>query len=323
MRPFSRRLIFTAAIVALTATAAAYSAELSESEKAAAEAAKKAAVAALEEDVDKRELLVRQARARKSGQLRELMKDLEDARKKTTAARRKPLEAYVGETKSIPQSVEKLTPEGVPTGIAGDKGFSVVFPYTVTYIPQGGKCFEGSFILTAFDGKKPTEGFLDVGGTPVRVEAESSDATVVEIKPDPEFTLSPFVVSFHRPGTVTVTVQAGRYKVEQNVEVVQIPVNADAPSSDAIEEMGFPTEKKKVYVPWPEDKVIDCFIYSPEAGRPFIGEHWTYAKYPALVLSIENGKLWGVGTRKRDNPSRAAHSIPEPNIEMAELPTIR
>ena len=323
MRQFSRRLVFMAAIVSLAATVAANSADLSEGDKTAAEALRKASVAALEEDVDKRELLVRRARVQKSGQLRELTKDLEDARKKVAAARRKPLEEYIAERKSGPQSGEKLSAEGVPLGIAGDKGFSVVFPYTVAYIPQGEAGFEFSFVLAAFDGKKPTEGFLDVGGTPVRVEAESSDATIAEIKPDPEFTLSPFAVYFHRPGAATITVQAGQYRVEQKIEVVQVPVNADAPSSDVIEEMGFPTEKKKVYVPWPEDKFIDCFMYSPEPGQPFMGEHWTYEKYPALVLSIENGKLWGVGTRKRDNPSRAAHSIPVPNTEMADRPSIR
>jgi hypothetical protein len=323
MRPSRFHLASIVAILTLGVVVTAYSAGLTEADKAAAEVLKKDVVAALEEDVEKKELLVRRARAQKSGQLRGFLDDLEEARKKLNAARRKPLEQYITERGSNPPATEKLTPEGIPLGIAGENGFSVVFPYTVAYIPQGAECFEFSFVLAAFDGLKPTEGFFEVDGTPVRLEATSSDATVVEIKPDPEFTLSPFVACFRRPGTATITVQAGRYKAEQPVKVIEIPVNADAPSSDVIQEMGFPTEKRKVYVTWPKDEFIDCFMYSPKAGQPFIGEHWTYEKYPSLVLSIESGKIWKVGTRKRDNPSRAVHCITEPNTDMPDRSAIR
>lgn len=296
--------------------------EMSDADRMRAEGLKSKAVATAKESVAEHEQAVRQARMNRSPQLASALKSLSDAKKELAAVSRKPLPEYLKELGEARPATELKTSEGVATGVIDSTGLSVVFPYTVAYVPQESQIFEFSFVLVAFNKQKPTEGFIEIDGRPSKIEAWSSDENVVEIKPDPQFTLSPFICRFAGPGRATVTVSAGRYKAEQEVEVIQVPVHADASSGDVIEAMGFPTEKKKVYVTWPDDKVVDCFIYSPKAGQPFIGEHWTYAKYPSLVLSIENGKLVQLGTRKVDNESRRAISVPVPNLEEKQ-PAVR
>jgi len=297
--------------------------ELTDADKAIAEAAKREAVAVAKGSVMQKEQALKQARLQRSPQVQVATKELDQAKKDLVAANRKSLAEYLAESKQPKAARELMTPDGLPRGITDSKGLSVIFPYTVAHVAQGKDISEYSIMLCSFNGKKPIEGFFDIDGKPVRLEATSSDENIVSINPDPKFLFSPFIVRFSRPGKAIVTVTAGEYTVDQEIEVVQLPINADASSGDVIQSLGFPTEKKSVYVEWPKDEFVDCFFYSPEAGDPFIGEHWTYEKYPSLVLSIEDGKLQKVGTRKSGNDSRRSVVAPTPNKKEAPRSAIQ
>lgn len=324
-----RRLCFLLLLPLVFPTAVQGDGEVAETmtaeDKALAESARKEAIEDLQAEVKKADGLLRQARMQRSPQMQALTKQLQEAQNELARARRRPLEDYLADAKKPkPPANQPRNPlRGQEEQVPAPKGLTVILPYTKAYIPQGDHGVDFALVVARFNGEPPTQGFFQIDGKAEQLKATSSDPSILEIVPDPKFTISPFISRLHKPGKATVTVSAGRYQAQQEVEIVEIPVNANAPSAEIIDSLGLPTTKKTVLVEWPNTKSIDCFIYGPEAGHPFLGEHWTFEKYPSLMLSISEGKLYEVGTVKKDNPTRAELSVAEPNTEAKQKPAIQ
>jgi hypothetical protein len=79
--------------------------------------------------------------------------------------------------------------------------------------------------------------------------------------------------------------------------------------------MGLPSAKPSIYVRWPDAEEHDCFFYKPDAGKPFIGEHWFYRDYPGLVLSISEGKVGKLGTNRGIKDHQIELKMREPKRE--------
>lgn len=319
--PLLLMLVFSASVHGEEAVAEPMTVE----DKALAESTRDEAIQAIEKDIEKTDALLREARRRRNPQMQVLKKQLGDLKRELGNARRKPLEEYLVEArKPKPQEVNPRDPlRRQVAQVPPPKGLTVIVPYTTAYIPQGGEGLDFAMVIARFNGEPPTQGFFQIDGKAEKLTATSSDTSILEIAPDPKFTISPFISRLRKPGKVTVTVSAGLYQVQQEVEIVEIPVNANASSAEVIDSLGLPTTKKTVFVDWPNTKSIDCFIYSPRAGHAFVGEHWTYEKYPSLMLSISEGKLYEVGTLKKDNATRAELAVPEPNTEAEKKPAIQ
>lgn len=246
-------------------------------DKAVAESARDEAIATFEKELDSKEALLRQVRRQRSPQLQAIIKQVQEAKKELATARRRPLEEYLADARPPKPQAEQ---PNEPIGRNGDplpvtKGLTVMLPYTVAYVPQGGEVFDFTFVITRFNEETPTQGFFAVDGKAERLSVTSSVPAILKIDPAPKSIVCPFSTTFRKPGKVTVTVSAGRYEVEQEVEVVEIPIPARASSAEVIEALGLPTTKKVVFVDWPNIETIDCFFYSPSAGNVFMGEHWT------------------------------------------------
>lgn len=69
-------------------------------------------------------------------------------------------------------------------------------------------------------------------------------------------------------------------------------------TDDIITLYGLPDSKTPYAIAWPNEKIVNGFIYFPKPGLPESGEHWRFRKYPDLVFDIipTNGYIKGITT---------------------------
>lgn len=195
------------------------------------------------------------------------------------------------------------------------KGLVVKWPYLKVWVPNKGTTVEYGVCDIRFNDLPPTQGFFQVGDETEAVLVESSDPTVVEPVKDERHIKGPDFFRFAKPGVATVTVRLGGYSVAQAIEVKDAPVAVGDQTSIVIEKMGLPSAKPSIYVRWPDAKEHDCFFYNPDAGKPFIGEHWFYSDYPGLVLSVTEGRVEKLGTNRGIKDHQIELKMREPKPE--------
>jgi len=179
------------------------------------------------------------------------------------------------------------------------KGLIVRMPYSKVWVPREGVAIEFGICDCFFDGEPPTQGFFQVGEETHEIVIKSTDEKVVLPTRDEKHLQGPYFFVFGKPGKATVRVRVGDYTVAQEIEVVMAPVAPKDKTDFVIREIGLPTHKSDVYVKWPDVATHDCFFYQPQAGKPFIGEHWGYRDFQDLVLSIKDGEVHGLGTNRK------------------------
>jgi hypothetical protein len=195
------------------------------------------------------------------------------------------------------------------------RGLTVRFPYSRVWTPRDKKAVEIGLCEILFDGEPPTQGFFPVGSKTQEVVVESSDTQVIAPTRDPKHVVGPYYIVFGKPGKATITVRVGDYKVSHEMEVVMAPVAPGDQTDFVIREMGLPTHKTKVFVKWPNLERHDCFLYKPKPAEPFMGEHWWFEKSQDLILSIENGAVYDLGTNRNrtTNQIELRAEVPDPN----------
>lgn len=193
------------------------------------------------------------------------------------------------------------------------KGLTVRFPYSQVWIPRGGQSIEFGICTLLFDGNEPTQGFFKVGDQTCETTIESSNSDVVEPKKDEKHIAGPFYFVFKKPGKAKLTVRVGGYSVTHEMEVKEAPVAPGDPTDAAIKQLGLPSSNRKIFVEWPNAEFHDCFFYKPKAGDPFMGEHWMFADYRDLVLSIEDGKVADLGTNRKRTTNQKEFRVTKPN----------
>lgn len=195
------------------------------------------------------------------------------------------------------------------------KGLVVNWPYSTVWVPNKGTAVEFGVCDIRFNGLPPTQGFFRVGDETKAVLVESSDPTVAEPVKDERHINGPYYFRFAKSGVATVTVRLGAYSVAQAIEVKEAPIAVGDQTNIVIEKMGLPSAKPSIYVRWPDAEEHDCFFYKPQAGKPFIGEHWFYRDYPGLVLSITDGRVGQLGTNRKIKDHQIELKMPEPKPE--------
>lgn len=151
----------------------------------------------------------------------------------------------------------------------------------------------------------PVEGFLEVNDRPAKIEFVASDASVVKIERHAQLG---DVFTFLGPGDVKVELKVGGELIGvMPIEVLSAPVTEGDTSEHVIETLGLPSERRRVYVRWPETKEIDRIVYRPRAGQSSSAEHWRWNEYPGLVVAISSGKV----SHLRTAPVRPARPFAE------------
>lgn len=155
------------------------------------------------------------------------------------------------------------------------------------------------------DGKDylPIEGFLEVDGRPAKVEFVSSDASIVAIERHNQLG---HVFTFLEPGEVEIELKVGGERIGvMPMKVAPAPVKEGDTSEHVIETLGLPSERRKVYVGWPDTKEIDRIVYRPRAGQGTSSEHWRWDDHPGLVVAIRNSHVSEI----RTNPVRPVRTF--------------
>jgi len=179
------------------------------------------------------------------------------------------------------------------------RGLTVRMPYSRVWTPREETAIEFGICEILFDGEPPTQGFFKVGDETKEVVVESTDTQVVAPTPDTKHTAGPYYFIFGKPGKATITVRVGDYQVTKEVEVATAPVAPGDQTDSVIREMGLPTHKTNVFVKWPNSEQHGCFFYKPQPGKPFMGEHWSFATHQDLILSITEGTVYKMGTNRK------------------------
>lgn len=198
---------------------------------------------------------------------------------------------------------------------AAMKGLTVRFPYSQVWIPRGGQSIEYGICTLLFDGKEPTQGFFKVGGKTCEVTIESSDRDVVAPQKDPKQLLGPYFFIFKKPGKARLSIRVGDYTASHDIEVKEAAAAPGDPTDAVIQKLGLPSLQHKVFVDWPKTETHDCFIYTPKAGDPFMGEHWWFEDHRDLVLSVEDGKVAKLGTNRKRTDNQKEIRVLEPNAD--------
>ena len=167
------------------------------------------------------------------------------------------------------------------------------------YLLENEQYFPGDFITqvvieNAGASSRAENGICVVDGKPVKVTIESLSAELdlKYLKPD----LTGLYI-FDGEGMIDIGLNVGESRLRIPVELIRVPFKKGNTAIELVEKYGLPASKKPFSVFWPDTKTIDRIIYSPEAGKGAkIGEHWTFAKLPGAIFSIQNGAIAEIGS---------------------------
>lgn len=174
----------------------------------------------------------------------------------------------------------------------------------------------GSFFVTAFreaSGQfaEPAAWSFRVNGRPEKVAFHCDDENIVRVHNDGS-------ARFKNPGRTNVRVTLAGNAVAVPITVIQLPFRSgqwefvdrsgqwefvvaslvgSTPAADVIRVIGFPDEKKKHYISWPDSEIIDRIYYGSSDPRWSIAtEHWKFNKYPGAVIAIVANRVYAVST---------------------------
>lgn len=141
-------------------------------------------------------------------------------------------------------------------------------------------------------GQTHTAGFFKVNGKAERVTVSSTDESVASIAYNQSLG---FVATYKKAGSVHFVVSMMGTNLKLPCRVLVMPLRKGDSDARAIELLGIPTTKEKFYVGWPKTESVKGVLYSPRAGSPSHGEHWSYDKFPNAHLSIIDNKVHALG----------------------------
>jgi len=149
-------------------------------------------------------------------------------------------------------------------------------------------------------------GCFQVGGHVEKLDIASGDEAILNVTSMPS---DMRMYSFFREGTVDIRITLAGRTHTISVDVVELPLARGMQGSDVLSAMGMPSTRDSFWVDWPDHRSVDGIFYEPEAGSGGIGgEHWRYAQYPHLVVSIVHGLLETVNTGRLSVSDSAYHS---------------
>lgn len=176
------------------------------------------------------------------------------------------------------------------------------------YIPKNLASEWLAFFLITYDGQTDKGGYFNVDGNTCEITISSDDKKSVGI----EVIRQDITITrcyFRRPGIFNVTFSVGSESVVRKIEVVELPIKGEhmnvanlidaipSTSQEVIQQLGFPDEELSIQVKFPKEITKDHIHYGPKiTEKPIIAKHWRYKKYPGLVISTVNGKVYAVST---------------------------
>lgn len=211
------------------------------------------------------------ARKRRDRKVAE-QKRLEEAKRlKVAEARKKEAARLRVSVGGVPCSPDKVNVVYVSQAIGPGKNRA----------PDGEGSY-GHIVMAYFDNKLPKAGsYFDVDGTAAKATVSINENKAVVLKDR--------TLHFREPGTAVVTVRLLKYSRSLRFKVVEIPIPPNPSQDEVVQALGFPDHKKQGSVTWPKSKVVDSLRYDPEITQFGPGiiryEHWSYKKYPGLVLT--------------------------------------
>jgi uncharacterized Tic20 family protein len=182
-------------------------------------------------------------------------------------------------------------------------GRLLVVSEPTVYIPKNRASVWLNFFTVLFDNNTAIGGFFNVDGKPCELQTSSDDEKGVgnEIIGDTALIRS----YFRKHGAFRITFSVGGESVVRQVRVVGLPIefpqilltNDFIPpaSQEVIKALGFPDEESSLQVKFPHEITKDRIRYQPEFAKDTIfAKHWRYNKYPGLVISIVDEKVYAV-----------------------------
>lgn len=189
-------------------------------------------------------------------------------------------------------------------------GFRLVAPADLIYIPKRERPIPVDLFQVLSDGKKPQDGFFDVGGKPVAPVWTSSDTSVLQITTDRR--TGKVVFTILGPGKTTVTVSVGRWSDGAELTVVESPFSLGVSRRTLVQDFGYPSKKyrsrssvRAPIAPGFESLPQDCWVVQRhslvvKAAPRYYGyepEFWEYQQSPRCLLCISDGRVRAILTR--------------------------
>lgn len=169
----------------------------------------------------------------------------------------------------------------------------------VVYLPAKGEKQLFTFLTHAYRDdhgrmQRDKEGFYSIGGKAEEISFTSDDPKLLDIKHDG--TLGTILVAKEAgAANIVVTLAGTECKVPLKIERLEIDEGDE--SKAAVKAYGLPDKEEMHYTSWPKTETHDGIIYSPEAGQRIIAaKQWHYNKFPHLVVSIVDGKVYRIGS---------------------------
>lgn len=124
------------------------------------------------------------------------------------------------------------------------------------------------------------------------VKFSSSDEKTLTIN-----TSGKFIVK--KAGNVIVTISLDENKVVIPIKIVRVPIGYEMSTDKLIETLGLPDRVNEDYVSYFDSEWIDGIFYSSSKGDSIHVEHWFYDKYPDMIVTPFNKKVYTPSWERR------------------------
>ena len=207
------------------------------------------------------------------------------------------------------KDVEKLTPSVFMCDTAGGK-LAVCVDSPVFYVTKSQKATYYRSVMHAFrdsDGKvhRDTEGFYPVNGAAVEIKLSSDTPDILEVGKVTKLGIGNDL-TIKKEGNAKIKIEFGNDSFTVPIKVVKLDIAEGYIAkgdngADVVRKFGLPDEEKNIFVSYPHTESRDNIIYSTDArSGSRSAKHWKYKKYPYLVISIVNGKVYKISSYREE-----------------------
>ena len=189
-------------------------------------------------------------------------------------------------------------------------GLKVTPLSNVYYLPSGGRATLHHFLDIRYDGELPKFGYFDVGGVDLECSVQSSDPSIVShwnkgVATEDGVSREQRQYEFKKAGRVQLLVAVGGFRAMVPMQVVELPFKEGDREGDVIAALGEPSEKTKVVVTGERPEFIDGITYERGATGAIRVEHWTFKRFPKLVVAMERREVRQIATIPNPLPNDA------------------
>ncbi len=137
--------------------------------------------------------------------------------------------------------------------------------------------------------------YIEILGTKKEIKYSSNSPEIATVDKNGR-------IHFKQSGKVIFKISIDGISILIPIQGIQLPINIGEKAETIIQKLGPPDEKIKQLLMWPDGDFVDNLFYDTTlSGKNLIIEHFTYKKYPEIVLTLKNGELINLKNIKWEN----------------------